>query len=128
MPMKSKRIIAFILVFFTLSALFACSAPPIDISGKTFVYEGEGFGGDFTITLEEDGRFHYYEGMLSSYIGHGEWELDGDILTITDEIEAYGFVNRFKVTSRGLKFIAEGSDNFLYLDIADGEYFYPKSE
>ena len=40
-----------------------------DLAGKTYEYEKEGFGGNFTIQLKEDGTFTYYEGGLSSYIG-----------------------------------------------------------
>lgn len=43
----------------------------MDISGKSFVWEKPGFGGDFTITLQKDGKYQYYAGFLSSYIGMG---------------------------------------------------------
>ena len=36
------------------------------VAGKTYLYEGEGFMGNFTITLYNDGTFTYYEGMASS--------------------------------------------------------------
>ena len=38
------------------------------------------FGGSFSIQINADGTFDYYEGNLSNYIGVGEWELDGDTL------------------------------------------------
>ena len=39
-----------------------------DLAGKTYEYEKEGFGGNFTIQLKEDGTFTYYEGGLLSLI------------------------------------------------------------
>ena len=108
-------------------------------TNSRYVYDGEGAGGDFTITLSESGRFQYYEGMLSSYIGMGHWTLEGGILTLTDDDgvgriidnedgttsfeETQGFVNRFKKEDGKLIFIAEGSDNFLYVKLEDGAEF-----
>ena len=55
------------------------------VAGKTYLYEGEGFMGNFTITLYNDGTFTYYEGMASSYIGIGSWEQNGDSIILTDD-------------------------------------------
>lgn len=63
-----------------------------DITG-TYVYEGEGFGGDFTVTIREDGTFTYYEGPLSSIFGDGTW------------------------------YLAEDSADFIFVDVADGDRF-----
>ena len=52
--------------------------------GRSYLYEGEGFGGTFNITLYENGRFSYYEGFLSSHLGFGTWALEGNILTLTE--------------------------------------------
>ena len=95
-----------------------------DIAGKTYLYEGEGFGGSFTITLYEDGTFTYYEGMLSSYIALGSWKQDGDIITLTDDGHGgYGLVNHFRFDGETLIFVEQDSDNFVYLEIKDGERF-----
>lgn len=100
-----------------------------DIAGKTYLYDGEGFGGSFTITLYEDGTFSYYEGMLSSYIALGSWKQDGDIITLTDDGHGgYGLVNHFKFDSETLTFVEKGSDNFVYLKIKDGEKFHCTGE
>ena len=89
-----------------------------------YVYEKEGFGGNFTIALDPDGTFQYYEGYLSSHMGLGTWAVEGDILTLReDEESGYGFVNRFTVTPEGLVFQAEDSDNFLYVEVDDGDRF-----
>mgnify|MGYP000856616860 CR=1 FL=1 len=96
-----------------------------DIVGKTYTYEKEGFGSNFTIQIKDDGTFNYYEGVLSSYIGKGKWILDGDILLISDDVqsEEYARENYFKVSGNDLVFISENSTNFLYLEVADGERF-----
>jgi hypothetical protein len=90
-----------------------------DIS-RVFRYEKEGFGGNFVITLHGDGTHIYYEGALSSYIGLGSWKQEGDIVTITDG----KLKNRFRLEGDALVFIEEGSTNFTYLEVADGERFY----
>ena len=92
-------------------------------AGRHYTYEGEGFGGDFTLTLREDGSYSYYEGLLSSYIGLGSWTEEDGLLTLTD-VMGYGFVNHFRPTAEGdLVYCAEGSTNFLYLKLKDGAVF-----
>ncbi len=123
-----RKFSKFIAILLCLAILAGCS--PItaeDIAGYTFVYAGEGAGGDFEITLNSDGTFSYYEGLLSSYIGSGEWVLDGDILTLYEYPNlGYGFVNRFRVMWGKLYFLTEGSDNFLYVKVQSGEQFKAK--
>ncbi len=92
-----------------------------DISGKTYVYEKNGVGSSFTITIEEDGTFTYYEGFLSSYIGHGSWAFEGEVLTLSDV--SYDIVNHFKVKKDRLIYLAEGSKGFIYVDVSDGDVF-----
>ena len=106
-----------------------------DIAGKTYVYEKDGCGGYFTIKLFEDGTFQYYEGILSSYIGMGTWTLDENILCLKDQemhrfsedlttMEPYIRTNCFKVEKDCLVWLAENSDNFLYVDVVDGDRFF----
>ena len=100
-----------------------------DVAGKTYLYEGEGIGGSFTITLYEDGTFTYYEGMLSSYIGDGTFMLDGDTVIMTDDGPGgYGLVNRFRRDGDDLVFVEQESDNFIYVKVKDGEKFHCTGE
>ena len=92
-----------------------------------YLYEGDGFGGDFTISLRADGSFTYYEGHLSSYIGAGKWSVSGDILTLEDET-GITRVNRFRMEGNDLIFQAKGSTNFIYVKVADGAVFSKNSE
>lgn len=92
-----------------------------------YLYEGDGFGGDFTISLRADGSFTYYEGGLSSYIGAGKWSISGDILTLEDET-GVPKVNRFRIEGNDLIFQAKGSTNFIYVEVADGAVFSKNSE
>lgn len=92
-----------------------------DVAGKAYTYEKDGFGGSFTISLFEDGTFHYYEGMLSSYIGLGTWTVEDGVLTLKDE--SFHFRNRFRIGAEELIFLAEDSSNFMYLTVKDGERF-----
>ncbi|MBQ6594110.1 MAG: hypothetical protein IJH78_00415 [Clostridia bacterium] len=94
-----------------------------DIAG-TYRYEGEGFGGDFTITLNADGTYAFYEGYLSSYMGGGTWNRDDDTVHM---IEENGFDLRFTFEIRDgvLVYSAAGSDAFPCVDVSDGDRFLP---
>lgn len=96
-----------------------------DIADKTYTYENEGFGGDFYISLKNDGTFSYYEGPLSSYIGTGDWTLDGNTLHLADtgiQTKIQNFY--FQVDGTDLIYIAEDSDDFTHVNVSDGERFY----
>ena len=101
--------------------LLGTSTSSSEEEAAVYVYEKEGFGGPFTIELYPDGTFQYYEGYLSSYIGFGTWEMDGNLLTLREH--DYGLVNHFTITPEGLVFQAEGSDNFFYKEVAEGDRF-----
>ena len=94
------------------------------VRGKTFLYEGEGILGSFTITLYEDKTFTYYEGMASSYMGMGTWSQEGDFITLTDDKQGgYGLINHFILDGNDLVFIEEDSTNFIYVKVKNGDEF-----
>lgn len=99
---------------------------PVKVESTTYKYEKDGFGGDFTITLNDDGTFQYYEGMLSSYIGIGTWIMDDDnVICLTDNAMGDRTMdNYFKMEGNDLVWIEEGSDNFMYIKVVDGERFF----
>ncbi len=100
-------------------------SPAYDI----YVYEGEGFPGAFAISLFENGQFSYYEGGFSSFIGAGDWEIEGDILTLRCIPNGnVGFVHRFKIEEDHIAFLAEESDNFMYVKVPSGGKFYKNME
>ena len=116
------------LLLATLIIFAACTKKeilPEDIDGKIYVYEGDGFGGDFIISIYDDGTFSYSVGPLSSYIGYGAWTLENNTVTIT---EHSGTTNVFKVRGGRLVFEADGSDNFTYVKLDDGARFTVMSE
>lgn len=90
-----------------------------DVAGKLYVYEKDGFGGRFTISIYEDGTCQYYVGALSSYIGRGEWELKDSKLYLYDDAETFVF----HVRDDALVYIADESNDFGCVDVADGEKF-----
>ena len=99
------------------------------VAGKTYLYEGEGFMGNFTITLYNDGTFTYYEGMASSYIGIGSWEQNGDSIILNDDGHGgYGLVNHFRCDGNDLVFVEQDSNNFVYVKVKDGERFHSTGE
>lgn len=120
-----KRIFVLLLACVMLAAS-ACAkgVEPDALAGRTFKWEKDGFGGDFTISLFEDGTYRYYEGYLSSYIGFGNWTLKDGVLTLT-ETGGYDFVFRFAVKDGALVYLGDGSSRFLYTDVQDGDRFLP---
>ena len=88
-----------------------------------YVYEKEGFGGEFTITLNKGGTFQYYEGGLSSSFGNGTWTLKDNLLCITEENAPHPLTNYFQVEDGSLVFQAENSDNFSFVTVLAGEHF-----
>ncbi len=95
----------------------------------TYRYEGEGFGGDFTITLNADGTYTFYEGPLSSYLGAGTWNTWYNAVYMTeDEETGYDLSFMFGVENDALIYIAMGSDEFIYVKVSDGERFVRQGE
>ena len=131
--MFHKFLTGLVLVGFTAMISTGCAAGAGNnsIAGKSFVYEKEGFPNEFSIRLDSNGSFTYYEGFFSSYIGTGSWQLDGDTLTLRERDYssvdgAVGRVYHFNVSDDSLSFISEGSDNFTYINVSDGERFLQK--
>ena len=116
-----KRIAAVICGMLAL-LLVGCGSgrgDPTSVIGKTFVYEKDGFFGDFKIDVRADGTFTYYEGAASSYIGMGEWTIGQNTITLRDG----KFTNVFEIGKGTLIWRADGSDNFAYVKVQDGEAF-----
>lgn len=125
--MRKCRLVSALLTLFVLMAA-GCSGQPAavtadDLADRVYIYEKEGFGSDFTITLNSDGSMRCSEGALSSYFGAGTWELDGDTVTLTTDDGK--FVNHFAVEDGALVYQASDSTGFLYLTVSDGEKFLP---
>lgn len=124
------RVLCIFAVFLSLLAFAGCAEKKEDDfkvpPGKTYIYSGEPFSGlenePFSVTLFEDGTFTYYESPLSSYIGSGKWSEDNGIVTLTENSEPER-VNRFCYDGDDLVFIADRSDNFIYIKVSDGERF-----
>ena len=110
-----------------LLVLAACGsqkeAPAPDVAGKTYTYENEGFGGDFAVSLSDDGSFSYYEGPLSSYIASGTWTLDGTALTLEETSSQVPKSFCFDVEGDAIVFETKNSDEFLFVDVKNGEKF-----
>lgn len=79
---------------------------------------------DFKITFQEDGTYSYYEGLFSSYLGFGTYSIENGILTMQDDKEAcYDLTNHFRIEGDRIYFIEEGSDNFVYVRVKNGQSF-----
>ncbi len=97
-----------------------------DICG-TYTYEGEGSGGRFTIMLNNDGSYSFYEGPLSSYIGGGSWFREQGSIILKEE-NGRGSVNYFAAGNGVLVFIGRGSDNFPNIHLPDGAMFFKQQD
>lgn len=93
----------------------------------TFVWEKPGIGGEFTITLEAGGKFQFYEGLASSFMGYGHYDIEDGILTLNVEDIDPARTYKFNISEdlTGLRFIKDSSDDFIYVDVEDGSLFSP---
>ena len=132
-----KKALAIVLTLIIVLGIIGCSNHKLltkdDIVDKVYVYEKEGAGGDFTIEIKADGTFNYYEGVLSSHIGMGEWSYSDGMLTLFEKTsrlnEAYELeevINSysFSVEKDTLIFVDKGLGNFRYVKVKDGEKFF----
>ena len=80
---------------------------------------------DFSISLEPDGTFSWYETPYSSFIGMGKYEINDGILTLINDEEMTGNSdeNRFRIKDEKLYFIEDGSSNFPNVKLEDGAEF-----
>ena len=95
---------------------------------KQYKWEKPGFGGDFIITLYDEGRYTYYVGFLSSYIGMGTWTCENGRVVLTEDKELCGYDNVFRFSPSAdnatLFYIAEESSKFMYVDVQDKDAFH----
>jgi hypothetical protein len=82
----------------------------------------------FTITLNEDGTFSYYETMISSHIGSGSYAVNNGLVTLTDGnipgvAGSMTHTFTFRYENQKLLYVAEASDDFMYIDLPDGAEF-----
>ena len=89
----------------------------------TYQYEGEGFGGDFTLTLNADGTYTFYEGALSSYMGAGTWDVYDNAVYLTEGEGGLDLSFMFGAVENALVYLAGGSDPFVHVRVQDGERF-----
>ena len=85
----------------------------------TYLYEGGGIGGDFTVTLNSDGTYTFYEGALSSYMGAGTWDVYYDAVYLTEGEGGFDLSFMFGIEKNALLYIADGSDAFVYIKVPD---------
>lgn len=83
-----------------------------------YIYAGEGFGSAFTLTLEPDGTYSFYEGVLSSYMGTGRWEYTDPYLSLSEEGGAFLYFTLIPATD-ALFFLSGSSTDFPYVKVPD---------
>lgn len=97
---------------------------------KEYICEQIGFGGEFTLTLYENGTFSYYEGVLSSYIGDGDWVFEDKKLTLLDKGTGKIRKSVFDYENGDLIYNQQESDQhpFTYVQLEDGKRFITKEK
>ncbi len=88
-----------------------------------YICEEPGFPDLFTISINEDGSFSYYEGSASSYFGGGAWNLSGNRLVLKDVDYGEEWDFFFTVEDGCLVFDKNASHWFIYTDLVDGIRF-----
>lgn len=122
--MKNKiKIFLFALLFL----LSACGKTE-DLTLKSGVYtlknNQEDILGDFTITVNDDGTYEWYESPLSSYIGSGHYSIEGDMVTFKDDGDGCSNeIRYYRIKNDKLLFISEGSKNYSFVPLDDGAVF-----
>ena len=136
-----KKVLAVILLLTIAFGVIGCSnlkeITKDDIVDKIYTYEKDGCGSNFTITVKADGTFNYYEGALSSHIGMGEWSYSDGILTLFEKTSRFVTANEIEEVINSYSFLVEkdtlifvdkgldnGSGNFRYVKVKDGEKFF----
>ncbi|MBO4615727.1 MAG: hypothetical protein J5717_00095 [Lachnospiraceae bacterium] len=96
-----------------------------ELPGAVYVWEKEGFGSPFYITLNSDGTFQYYVGAFSSHIGMGRWNKDDSVLTLTEDEKqtGYGATFTFEIQDDNLIFVQKKSAAFGGVTVEDGDKF-----
>ena len=104
---------------------------------SVYYYEGNTFQGkvkcskdpqiiNFFVELHPDGSFIWHDAMVSSFIGIGDYTIKDGILTLTNDLGLCGNEDVFKfwIYDDRLEFILEGSDEFNWVEVKDGERFF----
>ena len=130
-----KRFITLGLILILVMTLIGCNNNTTQTNtallGEVYIYEKGGFGGfegdNFVISIRNDGTWTYTEGMASSHLADPEkcsWTLEDGILALTEKrYNDVEMVNYFRVEGDSLVYQAEGSDNFIYTKVEDGDKF-----
>ncbi len=126
----NKKLIITVLAFLLPVILVGCGKndipDPVKFADTTYIYEGKGHGGQFSLTIKSDGTFFYYEGLDSDYIAVGQWTVEGNKIRLADEeTDGHTFVNYFKFDEGKLVFVKKNSTGFLYVDVKNGDCFKP---
>ena len=126
-----KAFVCMMAVILIITAFVSCkvekSVQPEDIYGSYSRKNSNGYD-YFTLTLNEDGTYSYFETMISSHIGWGEYTIDGEKVTLVDTqipgvYGSHTYVFTFKYEDGKLIYIAEESDHFMYINLPDGAEF-----
>ena len=99
-----------------------------NVAGKVYVYEKEGVCGEFLLMVKEDGTFSYSEGPVLSSVHIGNWNIDGDLLVLCEEIEEMATRRYyFKIEKGCLVYMADKSNEFFLVRVKNGERFLKKT-
>ena len=124
-----KKILAVILAAAMMLTFASCAKKGVDyeysFADKTYIYEKEGAGGSFVISIKSDGTFTYTEGPDANYEAHGAWTYVDGTLSLIDDLHGteQSISNNFFFVDGNLWYISEYSTGFANVNVEDGDLF-----
>lgn len=123
-----RRVTLFLAMAVILGVLASCRAREPELQYGMYSRENANGFDHFTITLNENGTYSYFETMISSHLGMGGYTLEDGVVTLTDsQIPGlYGSLThtyKFRCEDGKLIFLADESDDFMYIKLPDGAEF-----
>ena len=94
------------------------------VDGICYVWCKEWLG-PCVILLRNDGTYYLNPGWAASTMELGTWKKEDGIVTLTWDIDNKKRVHRFAENDGILTFISEGSDSIPYVNVEDGDNFFP---
>lgn len=123
-----RRLACVLAVVISVFVLVACRAREPGLQYGVYARENANGFDSFTIALNEDGTYSYFETMISSHLGIGNYTYeDGIVALVDDQIPGlYGSLThtcKFRYEDGKLIYLAAESDGFMYINLPDGAQF-----
>ncbi len=123
MKRKLTALIALALIVAALLSSCGKAPDPELLKGCRFLFSDPNSKAQFSISLERDGTYSYFEGVDTEYIGVGRWTVEGKRICLTDTYVDSKIVNYFTHEDGNLVYSEKGSTGFPNSEIENGTVF-----